>query len=447
MKNSVAIVSLGCPKNLVDSENMLALIQEANLEITDVYSQAQVIIINTCGFIESAKEESINTILEMAHFKIKGKCKALIVVGCLVQKYQQELKKEIPEIDAFLGTDSYHEIVETIKKTLNNEKIIKVNKDHNKEYFELPRRLLSPRHYAYLRIAEGCDNFCTYCVIPQIRGPFRSRPMENIIKEANFLVSQGVKEIILVAQDTTQYGKDIYGKIQLVNLIKELTKISELRWIRLLYCYPNNFSDDLIEVIKTEPKLCKYVDLPLQHADDSILRKMGRQITQAEIRSLLRKLRANIPEIIIRSTFIIGFPGETEENFTNLLNFLAEMKLERVGAFLYSKEENTPAGVMTGQIHKSTKKKRLRQIMHLQYQILLEKHQQYIGRELIVQVDGPLEGNTDLWVCRSMGEAPEIDPMILIYSPQELALGQLLKVKITHLQDYDLIGEIHRELA
>jgi len=445
--NSVAIVSLGCPKNLIDSENMLALIKEANLQIADNYSQAEVIIINTCGFIESAKEESINTILEMAEYKKTGRCKVLIVVGCLVQKYQQELKKEIPEIDAFLGTDSYHEIVETINKTLNNEKVIMVNTDHTGQYVELPRQLLSARPYAYLRIAEGCDNFCTYCAIPQIRGPFRSRPMENIIREANYLVSQGVKEIILVAQDTTQYGKDIYGEIQLVNLLKELAKITELRWIRLLYCYPNNFSDDLIEIIKTEPKICKYVDLPLQHADNSILKRMGRKITQEEIRTLIQKLRAHIPEIVIRSTFIVGFPGETEENFDNLLNFLKEMRLERVGAFIYSKEENTPAGQMTGQIHKNTKKRRLKKIMHLAYEILREKHEKYIGKELVVQVDGPLEDNRDLWVCRSMGETPEFDPVILVYTSGKLSAGQLLKVKITHLQDYDLIGEIHRELT
>ncbi|MGI6226606.1 MAG: 30S ribosomal protein S12 methylthiotransferase RimO [Peptococcales bacterium] len=447
MKNSVAMVSLGCPKNLVDSENMLALIKEANLQIINTYSEAEVIIINTCGFIESAQEESINTILEMAQYKKDGKCKVLIVVGCLVQKYQKELKREIPEIDAFLGTDSYHEIVETINRTLNREQIIKVKKDHAREYCELPRAIISPKPYAYLRIAEGCDNFCTYCAIPQIRGPFRSRPIENIIREANYLVSQGVKEIILVAQDISHYGKDIYGKIQLVPLLRELAGITELRWIRLLYCYPNNFSDELIEIIKTEPKICKYIDLPLQHADDSILRKMGRQITQADIRNLILKLRANIPEIVIRSTFIVGFPGETEDNFINLLNFLNEMKLERVGAFLYSKEQNTPAAKMNGQVHKNTKKRRLKQLMERQYQILLEQHQKYIGKIIVVQVDEFLEENNDLWVCRSMGEAPEIDPMILVYYPQDLYPGQLLEVRITHLKDYDLIGEIHRELT
>ena len=445
--NSVAVISLGCPKNLVDSENMLGLIKEGNFIITDNYRKAEVIIINTCGFIESAKEESINTILEMTEHKITGECKVLIVVGCLVQKYQKELKQEIPEIDALLGTNNYHEIIEAINKTLNKEKVIKVNAKHTQQYFELPRHLVTSKHYAYLRIAEGCDNRCSYCTIPEIRGPFRSRPMENIINEAKYLVSLGVKEIILVAQDTTQYGKDIYQELRLASLLQELCKISEVRWIRLLYCYPNYFSDNLIEVIKDEPKICKYIDLPLQHVDNSILKRMGRNITQEEIKSLIKKLRDNIPEIIIRSTFIVGFPGESQENFHNLLEFLQEVKLDRVGAFSYSQEDNTPAGKMANQITNNSKIKRLNKLMELQYQILLEKHRQYIGKEITVQVDGIAEDNNDLWVCRSTGEAPEIDPVILVFTQDRLIPGQLLTVKITHLQDYDLIGEIYCELT
>jgi len=445
--NSIAVISLGCPKNLVDSENMLALIMEENFIITDNYSKAEVIIINTCGFIESAKEESINTILEMTEHKKTGQCKVLIVVGCLVQKYQRELKQEIPEIDAFLGTNNYHEIVEAINITLNKEKVIKINAKHSQQYFELPRHLVKSKHYAYLRIAEGCNNCCTYCAIPEIRGPFRSRSMENIINEAKFLVNQGVKEIILIAQDTTQYGKDIYQEIRIVSLLKELCKIPEIRWIRLLYCYPNHFSDNLIEVIKDEPKICKYIDLPLQHIDDLILKRMGRNITRKEINNLIQKLRNKIPGIIIRSTFIVGFPGESQENFNNLLDFLQEMKLDRVGAFTYSQEDNTPAGKMANQITNNSKIKRLNKLMELQYQILLEKHRQYIGKEITVQVDGVVEDNNDLWACRSTGEAPEIDPVILVYTQDRLAPGQLLNVKITHLQDYDLIGEIYCELT
>lgn len=443
----VATVTLGCPKNQVDSENMLALINEENFQITDDYTLADIIIINTCGFIESAKEESINTILEMAEKKKSGNCKVLVVVGCLVQKYQQELKKEIPEVDAFLGTDNYHNIVEVIKKGVNKEKTVRVNQTHSTGYRELPRYLSSFKPYAYLRIAEGCDNFCTYCAIPQIRGPFRSRPIERIVEEAIYLVKQGIKEVILVAQDTSQYGKDLYGSIQLVKLLKELVKIEDLRWIRLLYCYPNNFSDELIHVIKTEPKICKYVDLPLQHADNMILKRMGRNITQEEIINLVTKLRTQIPEIIIRSTFIVGFPGETKENFENLIKFLQQIRLDRVGAFLYSKEDNTPAAKMPGQIKLATKKRRLEKIMHYSYQILVDKHQKYINNNLVVQVDGLSEEDHSLWVCRSMGEAPEIDPVVLVQSSQKLSSGQLLEVKITHLQDYDLIGEIQRELT
>ncbi|MDK2823087.1 MAG: ribosomal protein methylthiotransferase [Clostridia bacterium] len=443
----MALISLGCPKNLVDSENMLALIKDAHLEITDKFSEAEIIIVNTCGFINSAKEESINTILEMAEYKKIGNCKVLIVVGCLVQKYQEELMVEIPEIDAFLGTHNYQDIVETIYRVLNNEKVVQVNKEHTNKYFELPRYVYTSKHYAYVRIAEGCNNCCTYCAIPQIRGPFRSRPQENIVDEVKNLVANGVKEVILVAQDTTQYGIDIYGKFKLVSLLEELSKIAHLRWIRLLYCYPNYFSDELIQVIRDEPKICKYIDLPIQHADNTILKKMGRRITWQEIKSLIMKLRNNIPNIIIRSTFIVGFPGESREHYNNLLKFLKDTKLDRVGAFTYSREEDTPAGKMLNQVSENIKNKRLEKLMELQYKIILEKHEQYIGQELIVQVDGSSTDNENLWICRSQGEAPEIDPVILVYYPKPLKPGDLLLVKITHLHDYDLIGEINRELT
>jgi len=445
---NVALISLGCPKNLVDSENMLALINNANFKLTNDPSEAEVIIINTCGFINSAKEESINTILEMAEYKKTGRCQALIVAGCLVQKYHKQLLTEIPEIDGFLGTNNFHEVVEVITQFLNKkEKIVKVNAEHGTKYYELPRFNSTPKHYAYVRIAEGCNNCCTYCVIPQMRGHYRSRNQEDIVNEVKNLVKNGVKEIILIAQDTTQYGKDIYGKFSLVSLLKELASIPDLRWLRLLYCYPNHFSDELIEVIKTEPKICKYLDIPLQHADDTILKKMGRKITQQEIRDLLTKLKNNIPQIIIRSTFIVGFPGETQENFDNLLRFLEEMKLDRVGAFTYSQEDDTPAGKMPGQITENTKEIRLNKLMKLQYNILIMKHREYIGQELIVQVDGRYSDDDTLWICRSQGETPEIDPNILVYSAKSLVPGQLLLVKITHLQDYDFIGEVSHEFT
>ncbi|MFZ7102572.1 MAG: 30S ribosomal protein S12 methylthiotransferase RimO [Peptococcaceae bacterium] len=442
----VAFISLGCPKNLIDSENMIALVAEAKLDITNNPKDAEVIVVNTCGFISSAKEESINTILEMAEYK-KDNCKVLVAVGCLVQKYHKELQKELPEIDAFLGTDNYHEIVDIITKALEKQKIIKVNKEHTVNYPELPRILTTPRHYAYLRIAEGCDNCCTFCAIPQIRGPYRSRPQEDILKEAKKLVNNGVRELILVAQDTTQYGIDLYGEIKLVELLKRLAGIGELRWIRLLYCYPNDFPEELIQLMKIEPKICKYLDLPLQHADNTILKKMGRHITQEEIRELIVKLRSNIPDITIRSTFIVGFPGESQENFRNLLNFLQDAGLERVGAFPYSREDDTPAGKMASQINQQTKQSRLNRLMKLQKEILLKKHGQYIGSDIIVQVDGPSQDIKNLWICRSQGEAPDIDPVILVFSLEQLSPGQLLSVKITHLQDFDLIGEINRELT
>ncbi|MFZ5943634.1 MAG: 30S ribosomal protein S12 methylthiotransferase RimO [Bacillota bacterium] len=441
----VAVVSLGCPKNLVDSENMLALINQAHIQISSNPADAHVIIINTCGFISSAKEESINTILEMAQYKKEGTCRLLIVVGCLVQKHRKEIEMEIPEIDVLLGTDSYHRIVEVINHTLegqfdNTECLIPVA-----EHLELPRNLTTPKHYAYLRIAEGCDNYCTFCSIPQIRGGYRSRTIENIVNEAKQLVSDGVKELILVAQDTTQYGKDLYGEFMLVELLRELVKIDELRWIRLLYCYPNHFSEQLIKIIAKETKICKYIDLPLQHADDTILKKMGRRITQEQIRNLLIKIRKEIPQIIIRSTFIVGFPGETKENFNSLINFLREARLDRVGAFTYSQEEDTPAGKLPDQVNEKTKLNRLKKLMALQYQILSEKNRAYIGHNLIVQVEGATDENPNLWICRSQGEAPEIDPVILLYSEDRLIPGQLHSVKITHIQDYDLIGEINSE--
>lgn len=443
MANNVALISLGCAKNLVDSENMIALIKETKLNFTEEPELAEIIIINTCGFITSAKEESINTILEMAEYKKTGHCKILIVVGCLVQKYQEELMQEIPEIDAFLGTNNYHQIIEVINEALeNSQKIVRINKENAEKYMELPRYVTTPGHYAYIRIAEGCDNHCTYCVIPQLRGRYRSRPLEAIFKEAKELVARGTKEIILVAQDTTKYGKDIYGELKLPELIKKLATIKDLRWIRLLYCYPNSFTDELIEVIQKEPKVCKYIDIPIQHGDDAILRKMGRNITQEKIKGLLNKLRSKVPNITIRSTFIVGFPGETNENFINLLEFLKEMKLDRVGAFTYSLEEDTPAGKMHKQVDENIKEKRLEKLMGLQYEILREKHASYLGTTKMVQVEGLHPDYANLWICRSEGEAPDIDPVILVETTENMVPGKMIKVKITHLEDYDLIGEI-----
>ncbi|SMB96296.1 SSU ribosomal protein S12P methylthiotransferase [Desulfonispora thiosulfatigenes DSM 11270] len=443
----VALISLGCAKNLIDSENMIALIKDANHTFMNNPEEADIIIINTCGFIGDAKEESINTILEMAQYKKGGKCEVLIVVGCLVQKYHEELHKELPEVDIFLGTTAYEEIMNAVNEFIQNKNyIVKVNNDF-KEYIELPRHVSTPSHYAYLRIAEGCDNNCTYCIIPQFRGPYRSRKKDNILKEAEELVNSGVKELLIIAEDITQYGIDLYSDYNLVSLLKDLVKINDLRWVRLLYCYPNNFTDELIEVIRDEPKICKYVDIPLQHSDDNILRKMGRQITENEIRSLLTKIRNKIPEMIIRSTFIVGFPGEEQKNFDNLMKFLEDMKLDRVGAFTYSQEESTPAAKLPRQIDGDVKEERKRRLMELQHDILIEKHDLLRNKIISVQVDECHPERENLWICRSEGEAPEIDPVIMVYSEKTLTLGELIKVKITHLQDYDLIGEVDYELT
>lgn len=444
MKKKVFLISLGCAKNTVDSENMLALLKETQFSLVISPDDADIIIINTCGFILDAQEESVQTILEMAQYKQEGTCELLIVAGCLAQRYKKDLVSEIPEIDILLGTANFHNICKAIINFYSTrEKLLAVN-DNFDTYHELPRLLSTPQHYAYLKIAEGCDNFCTYCIIPQLRGKYRSRTIENILTEANNLVADGVKEIILIGEDITQYGKDLYGKIALVNLLKELVKIPKLRWIRLLYCYPNNFSDELINFIKTQPKICKYVDIPLQHSHNEILRKMGRNITEEEIRTLIVKLRRAIPNIVIRSTFIVGFPGETEEHFNNLLNFLKEAKLDYVGAFTYSKEKGTPAEKLPQQIPEKNKEIRRQILMNQQYAIVKEKHNELLNHYQWVQVDNLSDEVDHLYICRSESQAPEIDPAVLVFSEETLVPGQLVKVKITHLQDYDLIGEVEK---
>ena len=347
----ISVVSLGCAKNLVHSETMMGLFQQYGYELTEQYDEAEVIIINTCGFVNAAKEESINTILELAQWKEHGACKQLVAVGCLVQKYADELAVELPEIDILVGTNDYHHIVEIVKahQAQAEEKQEIVVHQHWTEESKLekaPRLVTTPEHYAYLRISEGCDNNCTYCVIPEMQGPHRSKTIEQIVLEANELAEQGVTELVLVAQDTTYYGKDLYGRFALVDLLKELAAIESIQWIRLLYAYPNNFTDELIDYIAGEEKICKYLDIPLQHADDEVLRRMNRKITVAEIKALIEKLRAKIPGITLRSTFIVGFPGESEEQYHNLLDFLEEMKLDCVGAFPYSREEGTAADRM-----------------------------------------------------------------------------------------------------
>ena len=384
----VSVVSLGCAKNLVHSENMMGILKERGYELCDDYSEAEAIIINTCGFINSAKEESINTILELAQYK-EDKCRFLIVLGCMVQKYPEELAEGLPEVDLFLGTGSYLQIADILDSCQNNgaEKIQIAHEWLQEPEEVAPRILTTPKSYAYLRIAEGCDNNCTYCVIPQMQGPYRSRSIQSVVKEAKDLVAQGISEIILVAQDTTYYGYDSAGRFLLSDLLKELDKIDGLKWIRILYAYPNNFDDELIETIASLDKVCKYLDIPLQHSANDILRRMNRRITTEEIIALLTKLRRRIPQITLRSTFITGFPGESEEDFAHLLNFLEEMQIERVGAFPYSREEGTPAAVMPKQIATEIAEQRAEELMERQYDIMYHCHERRLGEKTLVKVD------------------------------------------------------------
>ena len=439
----VSIVSLGCAKNLVHSETMMGILEQRGYELCDDYSEAEAIIINTCGFINAAKEESINTILELAAYK-EDKCRVLIAMGCMVQKYPEELAQGLPEVDVFLGTGSYLEIADILDKyTTEQGQVVKIAQSWEKEPAEIaPRVITTPKSYAYLRISEGCDNNCTYCVIPQMQGPYRSRSMESIVDEAKELVAQGISELILVAQDTTYYGYDLAGKFLLADLLTELNKITELKWIRILYAYPNNFDEHLIKTIASLDKVCKYLDMPLQHSSDKILKKMNRRITSAEIENLITKLRQAMPDITLRSTFICGFPGETEEDFGELLAFLEKMQIERVGAFPYSCEEGTAAALMPEQIPTEIAEKRAEILMDEQYDIMHRCHERRLGQTVTVKVDERSEDIDGLLLCRSQSEAPEVDPYILVYDDFTHQIGDYFTVKITALDEYDMIGEI-----
>jgi len=446
MSKKIAIVSLGCAKNLVHSENMMGVLQARGYTIIEEYDQADVIIVNTCGFINSAKEESIGAILELANYK-QEKCQVLIAMGCMVQKYAKELAEGLPEVDIFLGTGSYLEIADILDKHYHDQtQYIEVAQEWKDEKTErIPRILTTPNHYAYLRISEGCDNHCTYCVIPQMQGPHRSRSIETLVQEATELAELGVRELILVGQDTSYYGKDLYGKFSLDILLKELAKIPQIHWIRILYAYPNNFTDELIDTIAQEEKVCNYLDIPLQHGDNRILRKMNRQITVEEIEALIAKLRAKIPNIVLRSTFITGFPSESEEEYENLLTFLERNGLQRVGAFPYSQEEGTPAAMMSNQIPQEVAERRAEELMELQYDIMYRYHQSMIGKELLVTVDEISEDVENLLLCRSYGEAPDVDPYILVYNDEIHDIGDYFYVKIVDIDEYDMIGEFINE--
>lgn len=443
----IGVVSLGCPKNLVDSETMLGLIHEENYEITNDPSEAEIIIVNTCGFIESAKEESINTILQMAEYKKSGSCKYIIVTGCLSQRYAEELFNELPEADAIAGVEVYDEIGSIIKRVMNGERFIMLERSKpdviytSKETF-LPRILTTPSYTAYLKIAEGCDNCCSYCAIPKIRGPYRSKPMEQVLKEAKALADNGVKELIVVAQDTTRYGEDLPGgKLLLADLLKELNKIESLKWIRVMYCYPNNFTDELIETFASLDKVCKYVDLPLQHASNRLLASMNRYDTREEVETLLAKLRKRIPGIVIRTTFIVGFPGETNADFEELKEFMEQQRFENAGVFAYSQEEGTVAGAMPNQIPDEIKQERYHELMALQAQISEEIHKDTEGQTLEVLVEGIEEDGSGLHYGRSYREAPDIDGLVFIENPGDIKPGCFVKVNILQGFTYESVGE------
>lgn len=443
----IGVVSLGCPKNLVDSETMLGLIHEENYEITNDPSEAEIIIVNTCGFIESAKEESINTILQMAEYKKSGSCKYIIVTGCLSQRYAEELFNELPEADAIAGVEVYDEIGSIIKRVMNGERFIMLERSKpdviytSKETF-LPRILTTPSYTAYLKIAEGCDNCCSYCAIPKIRGPYRSKPMVQVLKEAKALADNGVKELIVVAQDTTRYGEDLPGgKLLLADLLKELNKIESLKWIRVMYCYPNNFTDELIETFASLDKVCKYVDLPLQHASNRLLASMNRYDTREEVETLLAKLRKRIPGIVIRTTFIVGFPGETDADFEKLKEFVEQQRFENAGVFAYSQEEGTVAGAMPNQIPDEIKHERYHELMALQAQISEEIHKDTEGQTLEVLVEGIEEDGSGLHYGRSYREAPDIDGLVFIENSGDIEPGCFVKVNILQGFTYESVGE------
>lgn len=440
-KMKILFISLGCDKNLVDSEEMLGLLNREHFEFTDDESEADVIVINTCCFVNDAKEESVNTILQMAEYRKSGSCKALIVTGCLAQRYKTEISDEIPEVDAILGTSSYDKIVDAVKSTICGEKFEKFNPLDELIVEESERVVTTGGHYAYIKIAEGCNKCCTYCIIPKIRGRYRSVPEEEILKTAEKLVKNGAKELILVAQETTLYGVDLYGRKTLPDLLKKICKIPGLVWVRILYCYPEEITDELIEVMKNESKVCHYIDMPIQHASDRILKAMGRRTNRAELTERISKIRKEIPDIVLRTTLISGFPGETEEDHEEMLDFVDEMEFERLGVFAYSPEEDTAAAEMPDQIDEDIKIKRRNEIMELQQEIAFENAEDMIGRELLVMIEGKVV-DENAYVGRTYMDCPNVDGNIFITTDEELITGDFVKVKVTGAAEYDLIGEI-----
>ena len=442
----ILFISLGCDKNLADSEEMLGLLTAGGHEITDDETQADAIVINTCCFIKDAKEESVETILEMAEYKKTGSCHALIVTGCMAQRYQKEIIEEVPEVDAVLGTTSYGDIVKALEEAVAG--------NHFEEFRDIDylpdtgskRVLTTGGHFGYLKIAEGCDKHCTYCIIPKLRGKFRSVPMERLIAQAEDMAEQGVKELILVAQETTVYGKDLYGKKSLHILLKKLCEIRGIRWIRILYCYPEEIYDELIETIRDEKKICHYLDIPIQHASDRILKRMGRRTSKQELIDIVGKLRKEIPDIVLRTTLITGFPGETEEDHEILMQFVDDMEFDRLGVFAYSPEEDTPAFSFENQVPEEVKQERLDEIMELQQEIAFEKSEAMKGRTLEVMIEGKV-ADENAYVGRTYIDSPNVDGLIFVNTGLSLMSGDFLKVRVTGASEYDLIGEAEDEFT
>ena len=441
----VFLVSLGCDKNLVDSEHISGILQASGYTFTDDESEADIIIINSCCFINDAKEESINTIFEMAKYK-NDRCKALVLAGCLAQRYHEEIKDEIPEIDICIGTTAFDDIAKTLDEYFKNkQKIVDLEDINCPAGFKAPREISTFGGYGYLKIAEGCDKQCTYCIIPKVRGDFRSVPMENVLEEAKQMASLGIKEINLIAQVTTMYGTDLYGKKSLHTLIHELSKIDGIKWIRILYCYPEDIYDELIEEIKTNEKVCHYLDLPIQHASDRILKLMGRQTTQDEIKSKIDALRKAVPDIVLRTTLIAGFPGESDKDHKEVLDFVEDTKFDRLGVFTYSQEEGTPAASMDDQIDEDVKVRRRNEIMELQQEIVFDKNESLVGEEFEAIIEGkiPME---NAYIGRTYMDAPGVDSNIFVVTDEELMSGDFVKVSVTGANDYDLIGDMTERL-
>lgn len=440
MNYKVGMISLGCPKNQVDAEHMLAMMDAEGWEIVDYVDGCDVVIVNTCGFIDDAKKEAIENILDMVELKKEGVISKIIVTGCLAQRYKDEIVKEIPEVDAVVGIGANGDIIKTVEEVMSGVDTIEKYPPQCELPLEGQRILTTPQYWAYLKIGEGCSNRCTYCTIPSIRGNMRSRSMENVIDEAKQLAELGVKELILIAQDTTSYGLDLYGELKLPELLNELCKIDSIEWIRLLYCYPDRITDELIETMKKQEKIVNYIDLPLQHADDKILKAMNRRGDQALIRSVISKLRSEIPDVVIRTTFIVGFPGEGEEEFETLAEFVNEIEFDRLGVFTFSPQEGTPAYDMDNQVEDDVKTRRGEVIMQDQYSIMEEKNNEKIGKTYKVVVED-YDGYSDSYTGRTYMDAPEIDGLVKFTSHKDLDIGDFVDVEIFDIEDYDLIGE------